>query len=541
MYTEEIHIGVTAKTSKVVGTIEFEEDDLIREGLGNKYFNGKLDLHRRNYYIGEWLVDLWGRDEAGTLISECSFGGFEEAEWEGETSLDILRFWKLTKVEEKVKRGRLYYVIYSGKRHWDIDEDLYQREEDFLPVLFSLATEEETDVAFEVDGIHYIANDFHSVAVVKPRNKGLYYKGRLEVPPTVTFRKKKYTVTEIRDVQDCVDLREVKLPDTITLIADSAFFRCQNLRAINFPESMEHIGESAFWGCTALEKIALPKTCYIRDYSFAWCESLKEIGFNEQWLFPKECFMHCKSLKKVVLPPTTGRLDPGVFKGCSNLESVILNEGLESFYGNDFDGCPIRELRIPKSVKAVYGKPDCETFKGFHVDPENERLCSIDGILYTKDMKTLELCPRSYEGEVKVPDGVKYISSHAFYSCSRITKVVIPDSVWDIGWGSFSGCKGLQTVVIGNGVEEIDEIAFEGCEKLGTVVFGSGVKRIKKQAFRNCKALTKVNLPDGITNYNATMFEGCSNLSELTMPEWMEKRRSDIMDYASGKKTTGGW
>lgn len=41
MYTEDIHIGVTAKTSKVIGTIEFEEEDLIPEGLGAKYFNGK--------------------------------------------------------------------------------------------------------------------------------------------------------------------------------------------------------------------------------------------------------------------------------------------------------------------------------------------------------------------------------------------------------------------------------------------------------------------------------------------------------------------
>ena len=80
------------------------------------------------------------------------------------------------------------------------------------------------------------------------------------------------------------------------------------------------------------------------------------------------------------------------------------------------------------------------------------------------------------------------------------------------------------------------EGAFEDCEKLDTVVFGTGLKRIKKHAFHNCKALTKVNLPDGISNYSVTLFEGCSNLSELTMPEWMEKRRSDIMEYAHGKK-----
>ena len=40
MYTEEIQIGLTAKISKVVDSIEFEEDDLIRESLGHKLFNG---------------------------------------------------------------------------------------------------------------------------------------------------------------------------------------------------------------------------------------------------------------------------------------------------------------------------------------------------------------------------------------------------------------------------------------------------------------------------------------------------------------------
>lgn len=85
-------------------------------------------------------------------------------------------------------------------------------------------------------------------------------------------------------------------------------------------------------------------------------------------------------------------------------------------------------------------------------------------------------------------------------------------------------------------MEEIDEGAFEDCEKLDTVVFGTGLKQIKKHASTIGKALTKVNLPDEISNYSVTLFEGCSNLSELTMPEWMEKRRSDIMDYANGKK-----
>ena len=230
MFTEEIHIGKTTKISEVVRTIEFEEEDLIREGMGPKLHNGELDLYRKNYYIGEWLVDLWGRDKAGTLISESSFGGFDEAEWEGESTLDILRFWKLTKVEMKEKRGHTYYVIYSGKRHWDIDEELYQREEDFLPVLFSLVTDPAHDVEFEADGVYYIANDFDTVAV--HRTETVKYKGSVDIPPSVTFHNKKYTVTEIRNMSDCEDLTEVKLPDTITKIADYAFHPDGHLRKV---------------------------------------------------------------------------------------------------------------------------------------------------------------------------------------------------------------------------------------------------------------------------------------------------------------------
>lgn len=539
MYKEEIHIGLTAKTSKVIDTIEFEEDDLIREGLGHKFFNGALDLHRRNYYIGEWLVDLWGRDEAGTLISECSFGGYDEAEWEGETSLDILRFWKLTKVETKVRRGREYYVIYSGKRHWDIDEELYQKEEDFLPVLFSLATDPANDVEFEVDGIYYIANDFHSVAVMKSAKEDLYYKGRLVIPPSVTCGKKTYTVTEIRDLEDCKELTEVQLPDTMELIAERAFCGCQNLHSVNFPDGLARIEKKAFWGCTSLEKIVLPKKCYVSECAFAFCEGLKNIVFSAQATLEEETFRHCTSLEKVTLPPSVRRLEPCVFYACSNLKTVVLNEGLETINGDSFDGCAIEELNIPKTVDAFYGPMNCKSLNGFNVHPENGRLRSIDGVLYSHDMETLEQCPPGREGELTIPDGVEYIGRKAFKYCSRLIKVVIPDSVFRVGWESFYGCKNLETVVIGDGVEEIGTEAFAHCEKLSTIVFGRGLKGIDDYAFRNCKALTKVILPEGLKHMNKAAFEGCSLLEELIMPEWMEYGRSDIMDYAHGKKSSG--
>lgn len=536
MYTEEIHIGKTTKISEVVRTIEFEEEDLIREGMGPKFHNGELDLYRKNYYIGEWLVDLWGRDKAGTLISESSFGGFNEAEWEGESTLDILRFWKLTKVEMKEKRGHTYYVIYSGKRHWDIDEELYQREKDFLPVLFSLVTDPAHDVEFEADGVYYIANGFNTVAVYRPET--VKYKGCLDIPSSVTFHNKKYTVTEIRNMGYCEDLTEVKLPDTIIKIADSAFHPDDHLRKINFPDSLEIIEEGAFWGCTSLESVVLPKNCCVCKFAFAFCESLKDLVMSEERSLSEGAFRNCISLESVELPQTTRSLDPRVFENCKNLKEVILNDGLKSLYCSSFSGTAIKELRIPKSLSAVYDNVYTNTFMGFTVDSENEEFNSIDGVLYSEGMERLEICPMGFKGEMIIPEGVKYIEGHAFYGCRQITKVVIPDSVEYICWGSFERCTSLQTVIIGNGVKQIDKDAFSGCESLSNIIFGENVERIDEHAFEDCKSITKIQLPLNLRTYSVTMFEGCRNLSELTMPEWMEKRRKDIMEYATGKKHT---
>ena len=66
------YIGVTDMNQFVEGVI-------VAVG---EYYWFRTDMYTEDIHIGEWIVDLWGRDEEGTLISECSFGGFAEAEWE---------------------------------------------------------------------------------------------------------------------------------------------------------------------------------------------------------------------------------------------------------------------------------------------------------------------------------------------------------------------------------------------------------------------------------------------------------------------------
>ena len=64
-------------------------------------------------------------------------------------------------------------------------------------------------------------------------------------------------VTEIGDnaFRDCVKLKEITLPNSVSFIGTKAFFRCTNLSNITIPVSVEEISPGAFDGCSALRDV----------------------------------------------------------------------------------------------------------------------------------------------------------------------------------------------------------------------------------------------------------------------------------------------
>lgn len=58
---------------------------------------------------------------------------------------------------------------------------------------------------------------------------------------------------------------------------------------------------------------------------------------------------------------------------------------------------------------------------------------SIDGVLYSKDGKTLILCPRGRKGEFVIPDGVERLENKSFYGCNQLEKITLPASLKELG------------------------------------------------------------------------------------------------------------
>lgn len=203
---------------------------------------------------------------------------------------------------------------------------------------------------------------------------------------------------------------------------------------------------------------------------------------------------------------------------CSNSSALT-----EVVIPDEFEGVPVTQIanfgvvNLENVSKIVIGKNVREIgvwaftnntkLQAFEVDPENQWFCAVDGVLYTKDMKTLLFYPISRQVKTKeengetikfseydIPQGVEVIRSKAFYKCVWLSRVSIPDSVKQIEEKAFHRCGALEVLQFPEQLEQIGKDAFAYCTKLTSVVIPASVKQIDEYAFYNCKALLDVTV-----------------------------------------------
>ena len=186
--------------------------------------------------------------------------------------------------------------------------------------------------------------------------------------------------------------------------------------------------------------------------------------------------------------------------------------------------------------------PGCGKLSVITVDEGNPNYKAVDGVLFSKDDKTLIAYPKGKEGttytipasvtkigsdafygcsgltSVTIPVGVTEIGGYAFSGCSDLTSVTIPASVTIIGSNAFSGCSGLTSVTIPASVTVIGDYAFSGCFRLTSVTIPASVTEIGDHAFLNCSGLTSVTIPASVTEIGDHAFSGCSRLTSVTIP-----------------------
>lgn len=230
---------------------------------------------------------------------------------------------------------------------------------------------------------------------------------------------------------------------------------------------------------------------------------------------------HKDTLRSAVIKDGVTNIGTHAFWECSSLESVSIANSVHEIGAFAFYETGLSNVFIPESVTHVATNAfySCDSLCDFLVDDNNSAYCDVDGVLFSKDQKTLYTYPSGRSGTYDVPAGVEMIGGCAFQECSNMTSVLLPDSVTTIAGSAFNGCTSLQEINIPAAVTFLGENAFSSCESLESVSIPSGVTKISKNCFSNCSSLQSVQLPDGLTEIDNYAFDNCRQLTSIRIPD----------------------
>ena len=322
----------------------------------------------------------------------------------------------------------------------------------------------------------------------------------------------------------CTDMTDITIPDSVTEIYIGAFSCCSSLTSIVIPDSVTRIDRETFQFCDSLTNITLPDSItYIDDYAFDRCYSLTGVVIPDSVkIIGSGAFFDCRSLTGIVIPDGVTYVDSDAFSYCSSLTSVVIPDSVTSIGDGVFAKCKsLTNVTIPDSVTSIGDRAfaGCTSLTDIAVSEESPYFCSQEGVVYSKDKKTIIAYPAGRESTTyAIAEGVTDIAG-AFGGCTSLTAISIPESVTGIGSYAFSECTNLMEITIPECVTSIGDSAFWDCAKLESLAIPDCVTSIGAGAFRGCESLKSIAIPNGVTIIAERTFDGCKSLESITIPD----------------------
>ena len=257
-------------------------------------------------------------------------------------------------------------------------------------------------------------------------------------------------------------IEEIRIPATVTRIDSDAFAEATALRYITV--SSDNPKYASISG-VLYNKENKTIVCYpqARDNSsFSVIDGI--LGIESY------AFYGADNLQNVYLPDSIKKIGFSAFEN-SNLTSINFPEGMESIYSSAFFNCnSLLNIEIPSSLTYLGSQVFvCKSLESISVESENPSYCSVDGVLFSKDMSELITYPssKSFGGEYVVPENVKTICDTAF-CYARIDNIILPGLLEEIGYSAFWGTW-LESITLPASIIQIGEDIFGNCAWLNTI------------------------------------------------------------------------
>ena len=287
---------------------------------------------------------------------------------------------------------------------------------------------------------------------------------------------------------NCTALQTLTLHDGITEIANGVFSDCSALTEVYLPATLTRFYPDAFASCSAIAHVYFGGT-------LAQWQSITNVGSGNEAIY--NAIIHYTDVAVVTDSGKTGSItwqfyDDGTLKisgsgaitnGASadafpwfkhsaqilNLEIAegVTGVGQYAFYNYDalqtvsipnsvttigqlaFSDCDaLTEIEIGSGLTTIYttSLAACSALQSISVSVQNESFVSPNGVLLTKNKKTLIAYPVGREGAYTIPDGVQTISAYAFCYAQSMPSITIPSSVTTVADHAFAYVNGLNEI-----------------------------------------------------------------------------------------------
>ncbi len=262
------------------------------------------------------------------------------------------------------------------------------------------------------------------------------------------------------------------------------------------------------------------------DIDFSKDPNLRGVEYINDRAFPG-------TVKRVTLPYRYGLGEPYVrperlFLAPENIEHLGWddtpegNENTIKFFDlginiwNDFR--QLKSIHLPRQMvlpsdeqnKVILVEGPLPHLEKISVSPKHQLYAIRDGILMSRDYKTIIRCPATRKGNYEVPIQVEQLSPYAFGDC-QLSSVAFSRTIKVIPARCFARSNQLQTVLLPSGLEEIGAGAFYGCSQLRTIPLPASISTIMKYSFDNCKSLpSTIILPGLLSNFDGSVYASTS-------------------------------
>lgn len=325
--------------------------------------------------------------------------------------------------------------------------------------------------------------------------------------------------------RDCISLRSITLPETVTYIGEWAFHGCKNLSVVNaLMKTPATICVNDNSNNSSFEKdyvttIFVPRDAYDGYMASNWNKyPLAKEGGKDEFDIAVETpgtllnligVDNVLAVRKLILKGTLNDKDMEVIKQMVNLRYVNLEhtqiiksqekKDEEKAYNNFIKG--IVDL-ADESAKEAYRRKEMSTDKYIQTQIGNTIIKASADNSNNSDSEGSIIYSNIFAGfkfleSVFLPKNTTIIAHHAFANCPVLKEVKMPDNLVHAGDNAFENCVSLKEIKF-TSLQKLGEYTFAGCSQLSNVDLPEGLLSIGEDTFQSCSQLLAVSIPGSV-------------------------------------------